>query len=272
MIKALFFDLDGTLLTDNKTVSPVTWHTLKRLHERGTKLFIATGRSMDLKKTLNWTDENLALFDGGAFANGGVVRYRDQTEYITLPESSVCSIIDQVSRYSGLHMSLHLTDGKCAFNYSLPERFYGPWGMNQSTIVSLNEQAKAQTVKILIFNENLIDTVTEIPKSLFENLCQSCGSQVNFYLTDQGKTIQAASSKADKKRGVTRLIALAGLADEEVAVFGDDENDIPMLRHFSNSIAMGNAADRVKACARHITLSNNSDGISHAVTCILKLL
>ena len=51
----------------------------------------------------------------------------------------------------------------------------------------------------------------------------------------------------------------------DTATFGDSENDIPMLQAAGCGVAMGNAEDAVKAVADKVTLSNNSDGIAHAL-------
>ena len=57
MIKAVFFDLDGTLLSDRKTISPVNRKALRHLREKGIKVFLATARSPMLDRMLGWTED-----------------------------------------------------------------------------------------------------------------------------------------------------------------------------------------------------------------------
>jgi hydroxymethylpyrimidine pyrophosphatase-like HAD family hydrolase len=57
-----------------------------------------------------------------------------------------------------------------------------------------------------------------------------------------------------------------------VAVFGDDWQDEGMLRTFANSVAMGNAHDRLKSLARHVTRSNDQDGVAWALHHLLRLV
>ncbi|MBQ3079736.1 MAG: HAD family phosphatase, partial [Clostridia bacterium] len=128
MIQALFFDLDGTLLTSKKRISDETLRDLRALHASGIKLFPATGRSRDLHLSLGFTDEILSLFEGGVYANGGVVEIGKRTEYMKLNPSSVKGILGEVAKYKDIHASLHLADGKCAFNFTLSKAFYSPWG------------------------------------------------------------------------------------------------------------------------------------------------
>lgn len=80
------------------------------------------------------------------------------------------------------------------------------------------------------------------------------------------------SKAINKKLAVDRVIELCNLNRREVAVFGDDYNDIEMLKGFMHSVAMGNASDEVKRCARFVTLGNDEEGIHHALSNIFKLI
>jgi hydroxymethylpyrimidine pyrophosphatase-like HAD family hydrolase len=62
-----------------------------------------------------------------------------------------------------------------------------------------------------------------------------------------------------------------GLAPEEIAVFGDDLNDLEMITHFPVSVAMENGVPEVRAAARHVTLSNDEGGVAHALRCVLHI-
>ena len=77
MIKAIFFDLDGTLLNSKKIIPQSAVTMLKTCRERNIKLFIATARTPDLDKSLGWNVEILSLFDGGVFCNGAIRNYAE---------------------------------------------------------------------------------------------------------------------------------------------------------------------------------------------------
>jgi hydroxymethylpyrimidine pyrophosphatase-like HAD family hydrolase len=119
-------------------------------------------------------------------------------------------------------------------------------------------EAKEETEKII----EKIDLKTGIENELglkyidLENM-------FNIYLTDQGKTIQITASS--KLKGIEKIRQKLGLQMDEIAVFGDDINDIEMLSHYPNSVAMGNGADEVKRIASYTTDSNDADGIAHAL-------
>ena len=73
VIKALFFDLDGTLLNSDKEIPASAREAIAEYREKGVRVFFATARSPRLDQTLGWTRWEFALFDGGIYANGACV-------------------------------------------------------------------------------------------------------------------------------------------------------------------------------------------------------
>ena len=56
-----------------------------------------------------------------------------------------------------------------------------------------------------------------------------------------------------------------GLTEDELAVFGDDLNDMEIISAYPCSVAMGNAVEEIKMAAKYVTLANDDDGIAHAI-------
>lgn len=271
MIKALFFDLDGTLLTSEKQLSPATHAALEACRSRGLKLYIATGRSPRLDMTLGWTAGELSLFDGGVYSNGACVVMDGQPRWAHISPAAVAECVRLANRH-GAHISLHMDDGGHAFNFTLPRSVWAPWGVNESNILPMDENTMSRTVKMLIFHEYLVDSVTALPDALLTGLQSAVGSSASLYLTDQGRTIQLAARNVSKLTGIEALRNAAGLEEDELAVFGDDLNDLPMLSRYPHSVAMGNAVPEAKAAAHYTTRSSDEDGIAHALSDILHLI
>ena len=93
MIKALFFDLDGTLLDSKKQISPTTKNTLKKCIAKGYKLFIATARPPLLNRMLSWDDDTFGLFTGGSYYNGGCIHIGEHKNYIFIDDEIVQKIV-----------------------------------------------------------------------------------------------------------------------------------------------------------------------------------
>lgn len=273
MIKALFFDLDGTLLTDEKKMLPSTYEALTRCKQKGIKIFLATGRSATLDKMLDWTERELSLFDGGIYCNGASTIIDGKTENLFIDPDVVRYCVEQVDQYDNVHMSLHMENNIHAFNFTLPEQNYGPWGITKEEITELDEPNMQAAVKILVFYDYLVDRCDNcLPEALYRDLSNYCKEKATVYLTDHGQSIQLAPWGVSKYQSVEKFRIRLGLGPDEIAVFGDDINDMEMLRYYKNSIAMGNAVEEVKQTAAFTTRSNNADGIHYGLHNILGIL
>ena len=271
MIKALFFDLDGTLLDSGKKVPDSTVSALSKCREQGIRIFTSTARSDHLDNTLGWTERENTLFDGGVFCNGACVRMNGETQYRFLDAADVAACVKAVSDFEDVHMSLHMEDSFHAFNHELPRAVWGPWGVTEENILPLTPSCFTHTMKILVYYDGLVDFGGVLPTELFERIQKECPNST-VYLSDQGRTIQLAPKGMSKFVAIEDLRKQLGLEKDEVAAFGDDVNDIEMLKNCPNSVAMGNAVPEVKAIAKYITRSNDDGGIAHALKELLQLI
>ena len=254
-----------------KTLSAATVSALQACRKQGLRLFIATGRSPRLDKTLGWDAETLALFDCGVYSNGACVTLQEQTHWAHIDPAAVADCV-RLAQQHGVRISLHMADGSHAFNFDLPRPVWGPWGVHEGNILPLDENACARTVKMLFFHEHLVDSVTLLPPALLQDLLEAVGHAVSLYLTDGGCAIQAAPRQVSKLTGIEAIREALSLAESEIAVFGDDLNDLPTLTRYPVSIAMGNAVPEALSAARHVTRSCDEDGVVHALQHILRLI
>jgi hydroxymethylpyrimidine pyrophosphatase-like HAD family hydrolase len=77
--------------------------------------------------------------------------------------------------------------------------------------------------------------------------------------------LDVTAIEANKGAVVDFLSRFSGLPREEIATIGDSQNDVPMFRRSGLSIAMGNAADDVRAEADLVAESNDCDGFAKAI-------
>lgn len=271
MIKVLFFDLDGTLLNSKKAISEQTKATLKKCTLKGIKLFIATARPPLLSRMLSWDTDILSLFEGGSYYNGGCIEIGGYKEYVPISEEVVNGVIKLVEEYPHLNIALQMEDEYHALRFPLTEKAYASWGITASNCIQSDNSRTLKTVKILIFYENLIDSVTDIDSRLVSSLKNLCSEQAQFYL-DKGKCVVITGLSVNKYESIEKIRTRLKLEKDELAVFGDDINDVEMLSSYSNSIAMGNADVHIKNIAKYVTLDNDHDGIHHAILNILNLI
>lgn len=273
MIKACFFDLDGTLLTSKKTISKKTKEALMRCREKGIQTFIATARPKTLDKMLpEWTQETFALFDGGVFCNGACCCVHGKTEYVFVDEQAVCKVLETVEKHPGIHLVLQMENEVHAFNYEFDETHIEEWGLQDRKIVELDASCEKKTVKIMIYTNNLVNRTGKLPSSLFKELNQKVGTLANLYLTDQGEVMMVMPKHVSKLSAIEHICDQEGLLLSEIAAFGDDMNDMEMLKAVGFSVAMDNGEETVKKAARYITKTNDEDGIAHALETVLKII
>lgn len=272
MIKSIFFDLDRTLLNRDKRIPNSSATALRRCKENGIKLFVATARPPILDKMLGWGDEEFSLFDGGVYCNGGCIKFDNQMNYTYIPSDVVSYCISAVEEYDNLNIALQMKNERHAFNHFLDDFAYDIWGIEKEDSIKITEACYKQTVKILIYYENMVDITTALPLNLIDDLQRYCNEKANFCLTDSGKIIQISSNQASKFNGVEKIRKHFGFSKLEVAAFGDDMNDFEMLNGYENSVAMDNADARVKAVANFVTKSNDADGIAYALKELLKII
>ncbi len=265
MIKALFFDLDGTLLNSEKRIPSSAVDALKKCRQKGIRVFLASARSPRLAETLGWTEREFSLFDGGIYSNGGYVEAAGEKRYAFIDAKTVEACVAAVAKYECVHLSLHTPGHGYAFNFETNDVLMQGWGILPENLRPLNRDTMEQTAKMLVFWGNLIGEREMMPQALCEEMQQICRGKAKLYITDQGAAMQVTGLEAGKKTAVDAVRKKLGLEKEEICVFGDDLNDLEMIEAFPVSVAMGNGAEEVKSAAKYVTLANDEDGIAHAI-------
>lgn len=272
MIKALFFDLDGTLLDNSKQIPRSAIDALNQCKKNDIKIFISTARAPLLDKMLGWEENILTLFDGGSYCNGAIIKTPNIIKYNYIESYLVKQLTEIIAKYLDVHYALNLTDEYHVFNHYLPDEMLEPWGLTRDKISFFSDKALSETVKVIIYHNHLVDSKTELPVELYDELVKNFSEDLKIYLQDKGKTIQISAKDISKCSAIKNICNVYGFSPNEIAVFGDDLNDIEMLSEFPISIAMGNAEESVKQTARYTTLSNEADGIYYALKNILNLI
>lgn len=265
MIKALFFDLDGTLLNSEKKIPLSAKNAIRACREKGIQVFLASARSPRLKETLGWGDDEFTLFDGGIYSNGGYMEAAGEQRYAFIDAETVKKCVEAVCKAENVHLSLHTPGHGYAFNFQPDDDLMQGWGVDEENLRPLNEETMGQTAKMLVFWRNLIGETQLMPEELCREMQNICDGKAHLYITDHGAAMQVTSLEAGKKAAVDAVRMKLGLAEDEIAVFGDDLNDLEIISAYPNAVAMGNGVEEVKKAARYQTLANDEDGIAHAI-------
>lgn len=271
-MKALFFDLDGTLLDSSKRIPASAKAALRACREKGVRVYLASARSPRLGDTLGWTEEEFSLFDGGIYSNGGFVQAEGVGRYAFIDAACVRECVAAVNACPPVHCSLHTPGHGYTFNFEPWPEMMPDWGITAENLRPLDGATMAQTAKLLIFWGGLVGEMALMPQHLCDRIAAICAGRARMYVTDQGATMQVTSLDAGKRAAIDSVRQQLGLSLEEIAVFGDDINDLEMISAFPVSVAMGNGAPEVRAAARYVTLPNDEGGIDHALRNILGII
>lgn len=267
MIKALFFDMDGTLLDSAWKITDLTKQALKECKANGIKVYIATGRPPLLKMMLKLTSEEERLIsDGGVYYNGGCVVDGAHKFYMPLHEEISRRSVGILNKTEDVNVAVQMMNEVQTLRHQLADAEYPLWGIDKDAMPPYSDVGYDEVIKIFAYSLN------SSLERIFDEISDAVGSESNLYLTGRGRNIEITGKNVTKKYGVDKIAELNGLAHNEIAVFGDDRNDLEMITGYENSFAMGNATDEIKIAAAHITLSNSDEGIYHALKNILKVI
>jgi Cof subfamily protein (haloacid dehalogenase superfamily) len=275
-IKALIFDIDGTILTPEGVMSERTFAALHECSRKGIVLSVATARA----GRLVFPDGTIPghhpfLLERGIFYNGGTIVDNKKAFYqhTPIPGDIVNSIVKTVSEFSkDLQIALQHDDEYHSFRMlPSPEDLAG-WGFGENELVDFSNASRKAATKIMIFNGSDFSKMSVNIANLYKHLVENYTDLVNISLADSCCCIYLISKHTGKGLAGRKLIALHGISPEETAVFGDDTPDLDLFTQFPNCIAMGNAHEVLKKRAAFVTKPNYDDGIEFALKEYLNII
>lgn len=271
-IKAVFFDLDGTLFTSTRTVAATTRRAIVELHKNKTLVGVATGRGPAFVLPLM---ETLGL-DFAVTYNGQYIFTPDAILSTSPIDMKTLRDIIDFSRKHGRDVSLGMADG-----------------VHGSGLVKFGETRTAQVIAGLLPQkmsgltkngfQNIVRKIKPQSKNLVDNIRQPVYQVIMVATSDETDEIminfpelQATRSNAysadlitkgnSKLKGIEKVGLKFGFDLSQVMAFGDSDNDLEMLSGVGLGVGMGNATPAVKKVASYITDNNNSDGIAKALS------
>lgn len=252
MIKAIFFDIDGTLVSFNTHEIPAsTLKALIRLREKGIKLFIATGRH---KMAIN----NLGneQFDGYVTMNGSYcINEQNVAVYKhRIPSEDITRLLNYMEKEESFPC-IFVREHSMLLNYknNKVEEILEMLNFPEPPTGNLNDVSKDDVYQLIAFFE--AHQEERIMKVLPG--CESTRWSPLF--TD------VVPFGSNKSVGIDKLLESYGITPQETMAFGDGGNDIEMIKHVGIGIAMGNSEDAVKAVADYVTDHVDEDGIYNAL-------
>ncbi|MCQ2009807.1 HAD family hydrolase [Sporolactobacillus sp. STSJ-5] len=251
LIKALVFDLDGTLLNSQKIISERNQEALMRSYQSGVKLFIATARPP--RSVNKMVPKELLDCASGIYYNGAYVKeIHGKTMSYTISSADSGKLIDFMCSHNEKDaISIESEDRL----YALSDETFAKNAKHMvlpPTIVTPSELKKLPANKILLFH---------CPSSV-KSFVMQYTDQLTIVETDSKELMQIMAKDISKSRAVSALCKKMNISMDSVMSFGDDWNDLDLFKACGYSVAMGNAEPELKPFASMTTATNDEDGVA----------
>lgn len=253
-VKAVAFDLDDTLLRDDRTISDFTVSVLRRLREAGIHVIPASGRAKasmrPLVERIGCASLFIACNGAEVYSPEGTLLHREQMDV---------PLAREVARFARENDCYAQTYRDEFFYFSMQGHWaeaYAASSFLQGVYVGdLEAYLTGPTSKILLMAEDArIAALLPVARAQFAGRLSVCCSKPYFM---EFNPLLATKGEALKRCG-----SLLGFSLAEAAAFGDSLNDLSMLEAAGVGVAMQNARDDVKERVRFLCPSNMEDGVA----------
>lgn len=251
MIKAAFFDIDGTLLSHTTEKVPDSAREgLRRLRENGVKVFASTGRHvLELRRMPLYGIE----FDGYITLNGQICLDADQkflwgAPFGTDMTEKLVSVFD-----SGEIPLILIEEGRLYINR-----------IDQSVQRAQEEVSTPLPLTGKYSGLPVYQAIAFLGREGQERMEKELGPdcRTTRWSRSAFDIIPAGGGKA---QGMEYFLRKLDISSGETIAFGDSENDIDMLEYAEIGVAMGNAPENVRRAADHVTDDVDQEGIRRAL-------
>ncbi|WP_301107802.1 Cof-type HAD-IIB family hydrolase [Sporosarcina sp.] len=254
----IVLDLDGTLLTDEKVISPKTEETLQLAVSQGHHVMIATGRPYRASEIYY---RQLGLTTPIVNFNGAFVHHPTDTSWKTMHETIALPIVNEVVEamqdFSVENIVAEVMDDVYAQYHD--ERFLDilSFGNPNITEGDIRQSLKTDPTSLLIQANHLtVDPIRQHLEDIHAEVIdhRRWGAPFNI--------VEIVRHGLNKAVGIDAVSKWMNIPKERIIAFGDEDNDLEMIDYAGVGVAMGNAIDRLKSIANEVTDTNNQDGIS----------
>ncbi|MBH0228770.1 Cof-type HAD-IIB family hydrolase [Halobacillus yeomjeoni] len=260
-------DLDGTLLTDDKVISERTKKTVLQAMQQGHIVVIATGRphraSIDFYEELG-LDTPMVNFNGALIHHPKDHRWNAIHSPIGIRTAHkiihVCHELGVKNILAEVKDQVYLDQ----YDDEIMKIFQGK-DDSPITVGRLQSNLKDDPTSLLIHPEE--DKI----KKLRERLDEEASLIEHRKWGAPWHVIEIVRAGMNKAVGLDKIARYFHIPKSRVIAFGDEDNDLEMLDYAGVGVAMGNAIDELKAVAKHVTGTNEEDGIDAFLTDYLNL-
>ena len=257
-MKALFFDIDGTLISfSTRHIPSSTLAALEQCHAKGIRLYIASGRPPGQLKLLCPEFHDIP-FDGYILLNGQYCMNAKKELFFHRPIArKTLEVLVPYLKTVDYPVSVYELD----YMYEL--RFNPGMYAYYKSLGKEDQMPPVEPAERMLEHDiyQICPYVSEDRDAEF--LAHAPGMKSARWISSFADMIP---SDGGKPEGIREVLRRENIDISECMAFGDGGNDITMLQACGIGVAMGNAEERVKAAADYVTSSVDEDGIARALS------
>ncbi|WP_075983015.1 Cof-type HAD-IIB family hydrolase [Bacillus massilinigeriensis] len=262
-LKAVFSDIDGTLLNSNHQITSETKKEIIMVVKNNVPFVLVSARMprsiLQIQKELS-IDSPIICYSGalvlGANDKNGQRKIIDSTSLSKEDVKEIFNIINTL--YPTISSSLYSHDQWVVNDnnneWIIQEKEITNIIPIQRDFLSFIEETTDFHKCLCMGEPNVINQLESTLKERFPNL--------NIYKS-KDTYLEIMPGNASKSNAIKKLENLYHFTSEEIMAVGDNFNDMDMLKYAGLGIAMGNSPDEVKTIADEVTFSNDEDGLKY---------
>jgi Cof subfamily protein (haloacid dehalogenase superfamily) len=247
MINLIVMDLDGTLLDDEKNISKYTLNILKECRFVGIKLAFATSRSeSSSKRFIDLVSPDIVIVN-----NGALIKIDNKIFCKELLQKEIAEkIIKEIyGRENVGEIKFETENGYYIICANEEDAYIVLGGKYKYLPIGKKIENDLLKIRLELFDEKMVDEI----KTKY-NECDIIGFS-------NGKWYMIKNKEANKINAIRDVIKEIKVPINNVCAFGDDYNDIEMIKNCGMGIAMENGIDEIKKVAKYRCKKNNEDGV-----------
>ena len=259
--KLLAVDMDGTLLTSDKKISPATLNKIAELSRRGVYIAVSTGRALP---EVTFNNDALQFMNFGILISGGIIYDFKNSKPLavhSVEENLILEIID-AGLDEGAMVHLLTVDKSVAravdiermenFHMGIYKNMFDKICVRRDDFKKYVRENPGAVVKVNLYHTTL--------ESRNRNVERLKNFELNLTFAESFN-LEATPKNISKGSGLIELCKVLNIGVDECVAVGDGFNDIEILQTAGIGAAMGNASDEIKNIADYVTDDNDHDGI-----------
>lgn len=263
MYKLVCVDLDGTLLDSHQRVSSTNKEAIRKALDHGIEVAIVSGRpNCFTTRIMNQIDDRM----GHVTFNGAYYRIAGKTNSIPIRFDTVKEIAKIARKYNiriyfkNKNLALVTKSDPGVLDYDKYKDQTAPKDRIDFhyyvDVITYFEENQMDVLKIFAWDNN-----REALYKAGEEIKKLPG--INYF--EYEDYFELSSDETSKGKAIVKVAEELGIKPEEVVCIGDNFNDVPMFEIAGLSVAMENAPRKVKEMCDVVTLTNDENGVAHAI-------